>query len=106
MECFKKNAFDQFYNEHIYVLSAIALKNILRKVGLKIFKVENIKIHGGSLRYYIVHNKNNNFKISNSLTNQVKAELQVGLHKFNTYKKFAKNVFNLKKKLIKIFKKN
>ena len=105
LECFKKNAFDQFYNEHIYVLSAIALKNILRKVGLKIFKVENIKIHGGSLRYYIVHNKNNNFKISNSLTNQVKAELQVGLHKFNTYKKFAKNVFNLKKKLIKIFKK-
>ena len=26
LECFKKNAFDQFYNEHIYVLSAISLK--------------------------------------------------------------------------------
>ena len=25
LECFKKNAFDQFYNEHIYVLSAISL---------------------------------------------------------------------------------
>ena len=104
LECFKKNAFDQFYNEHIYVLSAIALKNILKKIGLKIFKIENIEIHGGSLRYYIVHDKNNNFKISKSLAKQVKAEMIVGLHKFVTYKKFAKNVFYLKKKLIKMFK--
>jgi len=104
LECFKKNAFDQFYNEHIYVLSAIALKNILRKIGLKIFKLENIEIHGGSLRYYIIHEKNNMFNICNSLTKQVRAEMKVGLDKFNTYKKFAKNVFHLKKKLIKIFK--
>ncbi len=105
LECFKKNAFDQFYNEHIYVLSAIALKNILKKAGLKIIKLENIEIHGGSLRYYITHDKSLNFKNSKSLTNQIKAEMKVGLHKFITYKKFAKNVFHLKKRLIKIFKK-
>ena len=29
--------------------------------------------------------------------------MRVGLHKFITYKKFAKNVFYLKKRLIKIF---
>ena len=29
----------------------------------KIFKIENIEIHGGSLRYYITHDKNNNFNI-------------------------------------------
>ena len=104
LECFKKNAFDQFYNEHIYVLSAIALKNLLKKVGLRIIKLENIEIHGGSLRYHIVHDKNYNFKTSKSLTNQIKAEIKIGLHKFITYKKFAKNVFHLKKKLIKIFK--
>ena len=104
LECFKKNAFDQFYNEHIYVLSAIALKNILRKIGLKIFKIENIEIHGGSLRYYIVHVKNNNFKISKSLAKQVRAEMIAGLHKFITYKKFAKNVFYLKEELVKMFK--
>ena len=104
LECFNKNAFDQFYNEHIYVLSAIALKNILRKIGLKIFKLENTKIHGGSLRYYIIHDKNNKFKVCKSLNKQVKAEMKAGLHKFATYKKFAKNVFYLKKKLVKIFR--
>ena len=104
LQCLKKNAFDQFYNEHIYVLSAIALKNILKKIGLKIFKIENIDLHGGSLRYFITHDKNEKFKISKSLLNQVRAEMKEGLHKFITYKKFAKNVFHLKKKLIKIFK--
>ena len=104
LECLKKNAFDQFYNEHIYVLSTIALKNILKKVGLKIFKLENIEIHGGSLRYYIIHDKNYKFRTHKSLSNQIKAELKVGLHKFITYKKFAKNVFLVKKELIKIFK--
>ena len=103
LECFKKNAFDQFYNEHIYVLSAIALKNVLKKIGLKIFKLENIEIHGGSLRYFITHIQNDKFKTSRSLMNQVEAEMKKGLHKFTTYKKFAKNVFDLKKKLIKIF---
>ena len=104
LECYKRNAFDQFYNEHIYVLSAISLKNVLTKIGLKIFKIENLEIHGGSLRYYITHEKNNNNKICDSLKKQIKAETKAGLHKFTTYKKFAKNVSNLKKKLIKIFK--
>ena len=104
LECFKKNAFDQFYNEHIYVLSALALNNILKKSGLKIFKVENLEIHGGSLRYYITHEKNKKFKISKSYINQIKTEINSGLSKFTTYKKFAKKVLLIKKKLIKIFK--
>ncbi len=104
LECFKKNAFDQFYNEHIYVLSAIALKNILKKIGLRIVKLENIEIHGGSLRYFITHDKNSKFKTCKSLLKQIKTEMRAGLHKYKTYKKFAKNVFNLKKKLVRIFK--
>ena len=32
LETIKKNSYDQFYNEHIYVLSAIALKNILKNL--------------------------------------------------------------------------
>ena len=60
METIKKNSYDQFYNEHIYVFSAIALQNILKKNDLEIFDIENIKVHGGSNRYYI---KKNNKKI-------------------------------------------
>ena len=105
LECLKKNAFDQFYNEHIYVLSTIALKNILDKVNLKIFKLENIDIHGGSTRYYITHKDNKKYHISKSYYEQIKSEKKFGLHKYNTYKKFSKNVMKLKKDLINTFKK-
>ena len=105
LECFKKNAFDQFYNEHIYVLSTIALKNILKKIGLKIVNLENVDIHGGSTRYYITHTQNKKFKISSSIFTQINKEKKIGLDKFSTYKKFSQNIIRLKKKLIKLFKK-
>ena len=53
LECLKRNTYDQFYNEHIYVFSTIALKKILEKFKLEIFKIEKLPIHGGSNRYYI-----------------------------------------------------
>ena len=40
---FKKNSYDQFYDEHAYVFSLTALKNLTRKTGLEIFKVEKLK---------------------------------------------------------------
>ena len=32
LETIKQNSYDQFYNEHIYVFSTIALQNILKKM--------------------------------------------------------------------------
>ena len=53
LECLKNNTYDQFYNEHIYVFSLIALEKILKKYNLVVFKVENLQVHGGSTRYFI-----------------------------------------------------
>ncbi len=64
LECIKKNSYDQFYNEHIYLFSAIALRNLLSKYKLEIFDIENLHTHGGSLRYYIKKINNKNYKIS------------------------------------------
>ena len=35
LECLRRNTYDQFYNEHIYVFSTIALKKILKKFKLE-----------------------------------------------------------------------
>ena len=105
LECFKKNAFDQFYNEHIYVLSAISLTNVLKKIKLKIFKIENLHVHGGSLRYYITHEDNKNFKIDKSYTEQIKNERKYNLDKFSSCLIFKKNVFKVKNNLSQIFNK-
>ena len=58
IECLKRNTYDQFYNEHIYVFSYLGLSNALKKHNLEIFKIEKLEIHGGSNRYYIKKNSN------------------------------------------------
>ena len=104
LDCLKINSYDQFYNEHIYVFSAIALKNILKKYNLELFDVENLKTHGGSLRYFIKRKKNINIKINSSVNAQLKKEYKFGIDRFKTYKKFSKNVSISKNKLVKLLK--
>ena len=103
LECVKNVAYDQFYCEHLYVFSAIALKENLKKHNLEIFDVENTKTHGGSNRYYIKKKDNNNFKISKNLLLNYKKEYQYGLNKFSTFKKFASKVQKSRLDLIRIF---
>ncbi len=102
LECLKRNTYDQFYNEHIYVFSAIALDNILKKHDLKIFKISKLAVHGGSNRYFI-KKKINKKKIHISVLKHKKEELLNGLNKLSCYKKFAVRVQNSKNLLIKIF---
>ena len=105
LETIKKNSYDQFYNEHIYVFSAIALQNILKKNNLEIYDLENIKVHGGSNRYYIKKKENKKIKLSYRLMKNISMEKKFGLHKFSCYRNFSKNVKNSKTKLIELFKK-
>ena len=103
LECMKKTAYDQFYCEHIYVYSAIALSNILKKFKLEIFDIEHTSTHGGSNRYYIKKGINKKLIIRKNVFDTLKKEIRYGLKNFITYKKFSKRVNNSKMRLIKIF---
>ena len=105
LECIKKNSYDQFYNEHIYIFSAIALKNFLKKFNLEIFDVKNLPTHGGSLRYFIKKKNNKKFNIKLSVKKQIDKEIKNGLDKFITYKNFATKVTKSKKLFIEILNK-
>ena len=102
LECLKKNTYDQFYNEHIYVFSLIGIESILKKHNLEIFHVQNLSIHGGSNRYFIkkIYNKR---KIESSVKINRNKEINYGLKKLSTYKRFAKRVQLSKKMLRDIF---
>ena len=104
LECFKKLSYDQFYNEHIYIFSLTSLSNLLKNFKLEIFDLDILTTHGGSLRYYIKKNNNKKFKVNKKIKLQLKKELDFGLNKFLTYKKFSDNVKKSKKKLLEIFK--
>jgi methylation protein EvaC len=105
LECIKKNSYDQFYNEHIYVFSTIALKNLLKKFNLEIFDVKNLPTHGGSLRYFIKKRSNKKYNVKFSVKKQIDKEIKNGLEKFKTYKDFAIKSIKSKKLFIKILNK-
>ena len=105
LECIKKTSYDQFYNEHIYVFSALAVKNIIKKYKLELFNIETLNTHGGSLRYYIKRTKNTIIKVNSSVNRQLSKEIKFGLNNFATYKKFSKQVLLSKEKLLNILKK-
>jgi SAM-dependent methyltransferase len=103
LKCLQNVAYDQFYCEHIYVFSTLALREILKNFDLEIFDIERTKTHGGSNRYYIKKKINNIYKIKNSVKIEIKKELTFGLDKLSTYKTFEKKVKKSKKNLLKIF---
>ena len=45
--------FDTIYHEHYSYLSVTAVENICEMSGLKLFRVEQLSIHGGTNRYWI-----------------------------------------------------
>tara|TARA_B100000242_G_C43008702_1_gene468911 strand:- start:191 stop:1381 length:1191 start_codon:yes stop_codon:yes gene_type:complete len=100
----KINSYDQFYDEHVYVFSTLAVENIVKKYKLRLFDVEKINTHGGSLRYFICKNDSNHKK-TKRLVSILNEEKKIGLDNFNTFKKFAKRVKNSKKKLVSLLKK-
>tara|TARA_B100002019_G_scaffold290523_1_gene308405 strand:+ start:274 stop:1452 length:1179 start_codon:yes stop_codon:yes gene_type:complete len=104
LECVKNLAYDQFYCEHLYVFSAIALQECLRKHDLEIFNIEHTKTHGGSNRYYIKKRTNTHLKINKNVLKNFKQEKKYGLNKFITYKNFAQKVNASRLKLKKIFR--
>ena len=105
LECIKKGSYDQFYNEHIYVFSSLAVRNIISKFNLELFDIEKLNTHGGSLRYYIKNINNKSINIKTTVLRQINEEIKFGLNKYSTYKKFGKNVKKSKISLINIFKK-
>ncbi len=55
LELLKNIQFDTIYHEHFSYLSLFVVNNIFLKSGLRIFKVEKLTTHGGSLRVYGCH---------------------------------------------------
>jgi len=64
MNLIEKNQFDTIYHEHFFYFSFHTIKSILEQHNLKIFDVEELPTHGGSLRIYVKHKENNGLKKS------------------------------------------
>jgi len=90
-----KKQFDTIYHEHFSYLSLFTVINIFEKHGLKVYDVEQIETHGGSLRVYATHIENNT-KIMQAVENVLNDEIKGGLKKTDTYTAFQQEVNTIK----------
>ena len=51
----EQNQFDTIYHEHFWYFSLLAIQRLLATHGLRVFDVEELPTHGGSLRLFVCH---------------------------------------------------
>ena len=101
-EMINNNSYDQIYDEHPHIFSVIALDNLLKRNGLEIVKVDNLKVHGGSNRVHAM--KTGKGTIHKSVETNKAYERILGLDKFKTFRGFAQRVKQSKRDLVKLLK--
>ena len=102
LQLMKNRQFDTIYHEHFSYFSLITLKRIFEEHGFKIFDVEEIPTHGGSLRLYIIHQENTHTTMSENVSCVIGKEKNNYLDNISTYEKFNEEITKLKSNLVNL----
>ncbi len=92
--------FDTIYHEHFSYFSLLAVQKIFNAHGLRIFDVDCLPTHGGSLRIHAARTSRGDL-ISKRVFQLLDEEREAGLDKIETYDQFAERVRKLKRALIR-----
>jgi SAM-dependent methyltransferase len=88
--------FDTIYHEHFSYLSFTVVKRIFEYQELKVFDVEEISTHGGSLRIFAKHVEDNSKDISPNVEKLLKEEKIDGILSLEYYLNFQERVDKIK----------
>jgi SAM-dependent methyltransferase len=94
------NQFDQIYHEHFSYFSALTAEQIFARHGLRIFDIEELWTHGGSLRLYACRADSTKYPMQSSVSRIIKQEREAGLDRVDTYARFAHQVRDTKRKIL------
>jgi len=100
MKLMDRIQFDTIYHEHFSYFSLISVQKIFSAHGLKIFDVEEISTHGGSLRIYACHKENNSQLISMKVKQLTTQEIKAGYTNIDHYLHFEEKVRALKREIL------
>lgn len=100
LQLINNNQFDTIYHEHFSYLSFYTVKKIFESVGLKLFDVEELSTHGGSLRIYATHQDNNEQEITDKVQLLLNKEFSYGIDKIECYNGFTQKAFKAKIQLL------
>jgi SAM-dependent methyltransferase len=99
MNLIEQTQFDTVYHEHFSYLSLHTVGRIFATQGLRVFDVEALATHGGSLRIYGCHQDDARLA-SGSIASILSAEANAGLRERQTYRNFQRRAETVKDALL------
>ena len=95
--------FDTIYHEHYSYVSLFAIERVFGRHGLRIYDVEQLATHGGSLRIFAAHAAREDLSDSAALQAVRRQEAEAGLAELATYLRFAGRVEECRRALRDFF---
>ncbi len=100
MRLMDENQFDTIYHEHFSYFSLISVEKIFAFHGLKVFDVEELHTHGGSLRIYACHHEDPAKDDCVKVKEIRDRELAAGFDRMDYYNSFSEKVKETKRTLL------
>ncbi len=95
-----ENQFDTIYHEHFSYFSFLAVDRVFEAHHLRIFDVEELPTHGGSLRIFARHQADSSQPVTERVAELRAREKELGLETLGYYQTFAEQVRETKRKLL------
>jgi methylation protein EvaC len=101
-EVIAKTSYDQIYDEHVFLFSALSIRYLFGLYGMELIDVQPQKTHGGSMRYVLAHQ--GAYPVNDSVVQLVAREKLQGLDRLATFEQFRVNVEQSKLNLVNLLK--
>ena len=95
-----ENQFDTIYHEHFSYFSFLVAERIFAAHGLRLFDVEELPSHGGSLRIYGCHAGSASHPTTAAVEKMREKERAAGVDRLEYYDSFKRQVEETKRKLL------
>ncbi|HEY2675326.1 MAG TPA: class I SAM-dependent methyltransferase [Steroidobacteraceae bacterium] len=92
LELMEHVEFDTIYHEHYSYFSLYAIEQVFNRHRLRIYDIERLSTHGGSLRIFASHSSRADLADSGTLREVRAQEAAAGLAQLETYTRFARRV--------------
>ncbi|ULA65092.1 MAG: SAM-dependent methyltransferase [Nitrospira sp.] len=100
VQLMEQNQFDTIYHEHFSYFSFLAVEKVFARHGMTLFDVEELPTHGGSLRIYARHARDESKPIGTRARDLKAREEKAGFGRLDHYLSFGPQVEATKRKLL------
>jgi 2-polyprenyl-3-methyl-5-hydroxy-6-metoxy-1,4-benzoquinol methylase len=100
MRLIEDRQWDTIYHEHFSYFSLLTVRRVFAAHGLRIFDVEQLATHGGSLRIYAAHNEDAGKPDTTRVMELLEREREQGYERLETYARFGADVEADKRRIL------